>query len=87
MHIEWNNDKNELLKKTRNVCFEQVKEKIAQGDFLGPEQNPSRENQMRIIVKLNDYPYAIPFVIMEDGGWFLKTIYPCRNMKERFSYE
>ena len=28
MVIEWNNEKNELLKKTRNVSFEQVKAEI-----------------------------------------------------------
>lgn len=83
MEIRWNEDKNQLLKETRNVSFEQVEEQIAKGDFIGPEDNPARENQKRIIVKLDGYPCVIPFVIDEDGNWFLKTIYPCRRMKGR----
>lgn len=81
MIIEWNDDKNEMLKRTRNVSFEQVKAEIEAGRFIGPEENPSRENQMRIIVKINDYPCIVPFVEMENGGWFLKTVYQCRKMK------
>ena len=45
MVIEWNEEKNELLKATRNVSFEQVLEEIKKGAFIGPEDNPSRENQ------------------------------------------
>lgn len=83
MRIEWNQDKNNLLKETRGVSFEQVEEEILKGDFIGPENHPARENQMRIIVKLNGYPCVIPLIIEDDGSWFLKTIYPSRKMKER----
>ena len=83
MRIEWNQDKNNLLKESRRVSFEQVEEEILKGDFIGPENHPARENQMRIIVKLNGYPCVIPLVIEDDGTWFLKTIYPSRKMKER----
>lgn len=83
MKIEWNAEKNELLKQTRNVSFEQVMEEIENGRFLGPENNPAREGQKRIIVKINSYPFVVPFVEMENGGWFLKTVYPCRRMKGR----
>ena len=83
IRIEWNQDKNNLLKESRGVSFEQVEEEILKGDFIGPENHPARENQMRIIVKLNGYPCVIPLVIEDDGTWFLKTIYPSRKMKER----
>ena len=83
MRIEWNQDKNNLLKESRGVSSEQVEEEILKGDFIGPENHPARENQMRIIVKLNGYPCVIPLVIEDDGTWFLKTIYPSRKMKER----
>ena len=45
MRIEWNQDKNNLLKETRGVSFEQVEEEILKGDFIGPEKHPARENQ------------------------------------------
>lgn len=83
MEIKWSEIKNEVLKETREVSFEQVEEEIQKGAFIGPEDNPSRENQKRIIVKLDGYPCAVPFVIEQDGSWFLKTIYPCRKMKGR----
>ena len=83
MKLRWNPEKNELLKKTRNVSFEQVAEKILQQDFLGPVKNPSRENQKIITVVINDYPCIVPLVVEEDGSWFLKTIYQSRKEKRR----
>lgn len=83
MKLEWNAEKNELIKKTRNVSFEQVAEEIKNRRFVGPEENPAREGQKRIIVNICGYPYVVPFVVMENGGWFLKTIYPNRKMKGR----
>ena len=83
MQLRWNPEKNEILKATRNVSFEQVAEIVEKADFIGPESNPAREGQMRIIVQIDGYPCVVPFVETDDGGWFLKTIYPCRKMKER----
>ncbi len=83
MEIEWNCEKNRLLKETRNVSFEEVLAEIKAGRFAGPEKNPAREGQKRIIVSLHGYPFAVPFVETENGGWFLKTIYPCRKLKGR----
>jgi hypothetical protein len=61
-----------------------VLEKILAGDFYGPEQNPARDKQYRIIVLLDAYPYVVPMVIDDEGNWFLKTIYPSRKEKRRF---
>lgn len=83
MRIEWGDAKNEWLKATRSICFEQVKAEIEAGRFIGPEVNPARLGQKRIIVCINDYPYAVPFVESADGSWFLKTAYPCRKLKGR----
>ena len=84
MVIEWNNEKNELLKATRGIDFEQTKTEIAEGRFIGPEINPARPDQQRIIVELNGYPVVVPFVDMENEGWFLKTAYYSRKEKGRF---
>ncbi len=85
MKIEWNDSKNELLKSIRNLSFEQVKAEIEAGRFVGPENNPAkdREGQKRILVKIDGYPVIVPFVVTEDGGWFLKTAYRCRSAKGR----
>lgn len=81
MVIEWNNEKNELFKTMKGIDFEQIKAEIAAGRFIGPEINPARPDQQRIIVELNGYPVAVPFVMMKNGGCFLKTIYQSRKHK------
>lgn len=83
VQIGWGNDKNDWLKANRGICFEQVKAEIRAGRFIGPEENPARPGQKRVVVHINGYPYAVPFVMDSDGGWFLKTAYPCRKMKGR----
>ena len=81
MVIEWNEEKNELLKATRNVSFEQVKAEIEAKRNTEPMINPTHPNQYITVVKINDYPCVVPFVKMENGGWFLKTIYQSRKLK------
>ncbi len=81
MVIEWNEEKNELLKATRNVSFEQVKAEIEAKRNTEPMINPTHPNQYITVVKINDYPCVVPFVEMENGGWFLKTIYQSRKLK------
>ena len=83
MYINWDEAKNEWLKTNRHICFEQIVEKLSNGDFIGPEINPARDGQYRIIVYINEYPYAVPCVIDDEGNCFLKTAYPCRKLKGR----
>ena len=85
MEILWNPEKNKALMKARAVSFEMVLAKILQGDFFGPEQNPARDSQYRIIVRFDGYPHVVPMVIDADGNWFLKTIYPSRKEKRKQS--
>ena len=82
MEVLWNSEKNHLLMETRQVSFEMVLEKILNNDFIGPQVNPSRKDQYRIIVYFNGYPFVVPLVIDSKGNWFLKTIYPSRKEKE-----
>lgn len=87
MEIKWNEEKNTWLKRERGVSFEDVVDAIIRQDYIGPEENPSRENQWIIIVRINDYPCVVPFVKDENGDWFLKTIFQSRKMKKRFDDE
>ena len=61
--------------------------KIVEGDFIGPQVNPARGNQFRIIVQFNQYFYVVPFVKDQAGNWFLKTIYPSRKETRRYQSE
>lgn len=83
MIIKWNKEKDELLKATRNISFKQVVEEINAHRNTKPETNPVHQNQFITVVKINNYPCVVPFVIEENGDWFLKTVYPCRKMKGR----
>ena len=82
VQYDWNNDKNSELKRTRNVCFEQVVLHIEQGDLLDILEHSNQKkypNQKVLAVKMNDYVYAVP--VVEDGDIrFLKTIIPSRKL-------
>ena len=86
MNIRWNESKNKVLKRERNVAFEDVVEIIQSGDELDIIPHPKRSNQQIIIVRLHGYIHAVPFTV--DGkGLFLKTIYPSRNLNKQYGGE
>ncbi len=75
--IKWNPTKSARLKRIRGVSFEE----IIRAEFLGIEDNPSRDNQKMFIFEYRGYVWAVPFVL-EAEGVFLKTIYPSRKFKK-----
>ena len=83
---QWNEEKNHWLRRERGVSFEQVVLHIEQGDILDivSHPNPKRyPGQQVIILKMNDYVYAVPFV---DIGEYrvLKTIIPSRKYTKQY---
>ncbi len=86
MIFNWDNKKNEELKKNRNISFEQVLVAIDSDNLVDILDHPNKErypNQVLILVSINEYVYAVPTVIKEDE-FFLKTIYPSRKYTERY---
>ena len=84
-YYDWNDEKNELLKRLRGVSFEQVVLAIASGDLVDRLRHPNPEkypNQMVFLVKIEDYIYSVPFV-EDDEKVFLKTIIPNRKATKR----
>ncbi|HSB06206.1 MAG TPA: toxin, partial [Thermodesulfobacteriota bacterium] len=77
-YFDWNNKKNETLKKFRGVSFEQVELAIASGDLVDRIKHPNPAkypNQKIFLVKIENYVYSVPYV--EDSEKiFLKTIIP-----------
>ncbi len=84
-YFNWNNEKNEKLKKERNVSFEQVVYHIEKGDLLDIVANPGEKykNQKIFIVNINDYAFLVPFVEGEKEI-FLKTIIPSRKATKTY---
>lgn len=86
MRFEWNEDKNTLLKKQREVCFEDVFVAISEGRLLDvlPHPNPAKYPKQKLfIVQIRDYVYYVPFVEDEEII-FLKNIIPSRKYQKHY---
>ncbi len=82
----WNKEKNILLKKTRNVSFEQMVMHIENGDLLDIIKHPNSEkysNQKILVINVNNYIYTVPFLEKNDER-FLKTIIPNRQFTKKY---
>jgi len=81
--FNWNDEKNDKLKKERNLSFEEVLDCFENGNFYGVFENPSGNfpHQEVFLVKLSNYPCIVPF-IENDVEIFLKTIIPDRRFKK-----
>jgi uncharacterized DUF497 family protein len=85
-YYDWNDEKNELLKKLRGVSFEQVVLAIVSGDLMDRLRHPNPEkypNQKVLLVAINDYIYSVPYV-EDDEKVFLKTIIPNRRATKKY---
>lgn len=85
--VEFSPEKNELLKSTRNIGFEEVIAQIQSGSILDNKihHNKLRSNQRIYIVGFNGYAYIVPYVIDEKNKKiFLKTIYPSRKYTKQY---
>ncbi len=86
MVFEWDEKKNEKLKRERNVSFEEVVRALASGDLIDILYHPNREKypkQKLLIVKLKGYVWVVPF---EKRGDKLRliTAYPSRKYTKRY---
>ena len=82
----WNTEKNLLFKKERRLSFEQIVSHIESGDLLDIVEHQNQEkfsHQKILIVQIEDYVIAVPFV--ENGKErFLKTIIPSRKLTKKY---
>ncbi|HKU18601.1 MAG TPA: hypothetical protein VJP80_04975 [Candidatus Saccharimonadales bacterium] len=81
--FRFNEEKNQLLKATRGVTFEEVLDYIEKGNLLADVVHPNlrRPNQRLYVVKIGSYAYAVPYVInISKQEIFLKTIFPSRAL-------
>lgn len=85
-YYDWDDEKNELLKKLRGVSFEQVVLAIVSGDLIDRMKHPNPEkypNQRVFLVKIEDYVYSVPYV-EDDEKMFLKTIIPNSKATKKY---
>jgi len=88
-YFDWDEEKNEVLKKERDISFEEVVAALWEGKGLDIILHPNKTrypNQRILIVNIDNYAYLIPFV--EDAKKvFLKTIIPSRKMTKKYILE
>lgn len=87
--LRWDNEKNELLKKNRGVCFEEVVLLMERGDVLDTIEHPNQERypgQKIAVVMIDAYAYLVPYV-EQNGEIFLKTIIPSRKATNKYVRE
>lgn len=85
--INFNEEKNELLKATRQIDFDDVINSIEGGKTLGNLKhfNSSYKNQYVLLVVINNYVYVVPYVRnAKKKEIFLKTIYPSRKLTKLY---
>lgn len=85
-YFDWNEEKNEELKRTRNISFEIIVSQIEMGNILDILEHPNKtkyKNQHIIVVEFNDYAYLVPFV-EDKKTYFLKTIIPSRKATKQY---
>lgn len=85
--ISFNEEKNQLLKAIRGVCFEDVAVALKNNQLLANVSHPDlrRSHQKIYIVQINNYAYAVPYVInVQKKEIFLKTIYPSRVFSKKY---
>ena len=84
--FRWDNEKNELVKSTRGVCFEQVVLLVERGEVLDTIEHPNQERypgQKIAMVMIDTYVYLVPYV-EHNEEIFLKTIIPSRKATNKY---
>ena len=82
-YLNWNAEKNDALKRERNLSFEEIAYTIESGKILSVEDNPSHPGQKLYIIQIDRYAVVVPFVETENEI-FLKTAFPSRKYSKRF---
>ena len=86
-NIRFSEEKNELLKATRGICFDDILDLIENGDLLDDKQHPNqiKKHQRIYVVKVGNYAFVVPYVInLEKKEIFLKTMYASRKYTKQY---
>lgn len=84
--IRWSDKKDEQLRRTRNIGFEEILDAMASGGLLDTLEHPNKlryRGQKIFVVECGEYIYAVPFKESEKE-LFLKTIIPSRKYRKRY---
>ncbi len=82
-YLNWSSEKNEILKRERGICFDEIAYLIEAGQIIGIEENPGYPNQRMYILEIENYAVIVPYV-ENDTEIFLKTAFPSRRYTKRY---
>jgi uncharacterized DUF497 family protein len=82
--ILWDEKKNTKLKLERNLSFETISDVILEKKYLEIIDHPSKDNQSIFVIELNNYIYAVPFVVDKESNIILKTAFPSRKLYKKY---
>lgn len=85
--INFNEEKNQLLKATRGIGFDEIIDAISHGALLADIVHPSirRPNQRMYVVKIRQYIYAVPYVVSKGKKEiYLKTLWPDSDLTKKY---
>lgn len=80
--FRWDPDKERLLRREVSrggISFADCVVAVAEGRLLDVVPHPSRPHQRLLVLNIENYAYVAPFIIEDDGTWFLKTVFPSRK--------
>lgn len=84
--FDWNNEKNEWLKRERGITFEDIVYHLTHGGLLDAIAHPNQKeypDQRIFVVNVEGYAHIVPFV-EDDDIIFMKTIIPSRKMTKQY---
>ena len=82
-YLNWNSEKNNILKRERGISFEEIAFLIESGNIIGIEENPGHSNQKIYVLEIENYAFIVSFV-ENDKEIFLKTAFPGRKYTKRY---
>jgi uncharacterized DUF497 family protein len=82
-YLNWNSEKNEILKRERGISFEEITYLIESDQVIGIEENPGYPNQRMYVLEIDNYAIIVPYV-ENDDEIFLKTAFPSRKYTKKY---
>jgi len=82
-YLDWNSEKNEILKRERGISFEEIACLIESGQVIEIEENPGYPNQKMYVLDIDSYAIIVPYV-ENDDKIFLKTAFPSRRYTKKY---
>lgn len=84
MSIIWDDEKNERLKRERNISFEEVAAMILEKRYVAIVKHPKRSKQRIFLIPIHGYIHAVPFVLDSEDNIVLKTVFPSRKFNQEY---